>query len=395
MPRGNVLIVGLSGSGRQSLIRLAAHICGYRFETVEVTKSYGQQEFREDLKKSLRMAGQKVTQWVLYINDNLIINESFFEDLNNLLNVGDIPNIWQSYEIDELVDNVGPLAKETRKPLGRDDVIAHFTSVVRSNLHVVLYMSSSGSFIGCIEYNIKMGSGKKYQDSMTEVCVHMHLSVEQASARFLSEMKRHNYTIQTSYLELLNSYEGILKEMDQSIAARHSKLSNGLQTLIRTNNEVQVMQGQLIATQPRLEQSQKDTLAITEELSAQQYEVEAKQEIVRAEEAEVSQSADEAEELVQEAQNDLDNALPKYSAAIKADQSPDKYDISEVQSFARPPELVMFVLQTVNSLDEKMKSKLKANFMNNPKFQLEVVESVSKAAKSLCQWVRVLYDYSE
>ncbi|KAA6320602.1 MAG: putative Dynein heavy chain, partial [Streblomastix strix] len=42
-----------------------------------------------------------------------------------------------------------------------------------------------------------------------------------------------------------------------------------------------------------------------------------------------------------------------------------------------------------------MKSKLKANFINNPKFLPEVVESVSKAAKSLCQWVRALYEYSE
>ncbi|KAA6358077.1 MAG: putative dynein heavy chain, partial [Streblomastix strix] len=266
---------------------------------------------------------------------------------------------------------------------------------------------------------------QRYTDKMAEACVHMHLSVEQASARFLSEMKRHNYTTPTSYLELLNSYEGILKEMDQSIAARHSKLSNGLQTLIRTNSEVEVMQGQLIAIQPRLNQSQKDTVAIMEELSIQQKEVEAKQEVVRAEEAEVSRSADEAEELAQDAQNDLSRALPKYNAAIKAVQSLDKSDISEVKSFARPPELVMFVLQAVcllfnqpqtweqakklmnaeflgklsdydkDSLDEKMKSKLKALYINSPKFQPEVVESVSKAAKSLCQWVRALYEYSE
>ncbi|KAA6390530.1 MAG: putative dynein heavy chain [Streblomastix strix] len=454
MPRGNVLIVGLGGSGRQSLIRLAAHIGGCRFETVEVTKSYGQQEFREDLKKPLRVAGEKKQQCVLYISDNHIIKESFFEDLNNLLNVGDIPNIWQSYEIDELVESVRPLAKEAGKPLGRDDVKAHFTSLVRSNLHVVLCMSPSGkqfrnrlrqfpSLVNCCTMDwfgpwpqhallqvarrrtVTWAVDQRYTDKMAEACVHMHLSVEQASARFQSEMKRHNYTTPASYLELLNSYEGILKEMDQSIAARHSKLSNGLQTLIRTNSEVEEMQGQLIAIQPRLEQSQKDTLAIMKELSAQQQEVEAKQEIVRAEEAEVSKSADEAEELVLEAQNNLDNALPKYNVAIKADQSPDKSDISEVKSFARPPELVMFVLQAVSllfnqpqtweqakklmnaeflgklhdydkdSLDEKMKSKPKANFINNPKFQPEVVESVSKAAKSLCQWVRALFDYSE
>ncbi|KAA6360270.1 MAG: putative dynein heavy chain, partial [Streblomastix strix] len=48
-----------------------------------------------------------------------------------------------------------------------------------------------------------------------------------------------------------------------------------------------------------------------------------------------------------------------------------------------------------DSLDEKMKVKLRANYINSPKFQPEVVESVSKAAKSLCAWVRALFDYSE
>jgi dynein heavy chain len=48
----------------------------------------------------------------------------------------------------------------------------------------------------------------------------MHVSVEKASARFLTELKRHNYTTPTSYLELLNSYDQILKEMDELIAIR-------------------------------------------------------------------------------------------------------------------------------------------------------------------------------
>ncbi|KAA6324396.1 MAG: putative Dynein heavy chain, axonemal, partial [Streblomastix strix] len=94
MACGNALIVGIGGSGRQSLIRLAAHIVNCKFQTVEVIKSYGQMVFREDLKKSLRVAGEKKQQCVLYVSDNHIVKETFLEDLNNLLNVGEIPNIW-------------------------------------------------------------------------------------------------------------------------------------------------------------------------------------------------------------------------------------------------------------------------------------------------------------
>lgn len=46
-PRGNMLLVGIGGSGRQSLNKLATYICDYLMFQVEVTKQYRKQEFRE------------------------------------------------------------------------------------------------------------------------------------------------------------------------------------------------------------------------------------------------------------------------------------------------------------------------------------------------------------
>ena len=46
-PRGNMLLVGIGGSGRQSLSKLASYILEYKVFMIEVTKHYRKQEFHE------------------------------------------------------------------------------------------------------------------------------------------------------------------------------------------------------------------------------------------------------------------------------------------------------------------------------------------------------------
>ena len=53
-PRGNVMLVGVGGSGKQSLTRFAAHVGGFNTYQIELSRGYGNAEFREDLKKLYR-----------------------------------------------------------------------------------------------------------------------------------------------------------------------------------------------------------------------------------------------------------------------------------------------------------------------------------------------------
>lgn len=65
---------------------------------LELTKVYGPYEFHEDLKKVYQTAGVSGKPVVLLMSDSQIVHESFLEDINNILNSGEVPNLFEADE---------------------------------------------------------------------------------------------------------------------------------------------------------------------------------------------------------------------------------------------------------------------------------------------------------
>lgn len=69
-----------------------------------------------------------------------IKNESFLEDINNILNSGDIPNLYAPDEQDQIVNTMRPYIQEQGLQPTKANLMAAYTARVRSNIHVVLCM---------------------------------------------------------------------------------------------------------------------------------------------------------------------------------------------------------------------------------------------------------------
>ena len=455
-PRGNALLIGVGGSGRQSLARLAICMANFDCFSIEITRQYGIAMFHEDLKQLLLKAGKENLSVCFLFNDSQIVHESFLEDINNILNTGEVPNLFEQAEIDDIMTEVWPLAKEAGKIQTKDVIWAHFVQLVRENLHIVLAFSPVGeqfrvrcrqfpSIINCCTldwYNawpddalysvaIRFFEGNEdlgvtaVKDQLAKMCVEIHSSVTVECERFYAELRRRNYTTPTSYIELIKLYMKILGEQQTLVPVKINRYKTGLKRLRETNESVAELQEQLVELQPVLVKSKADNEELMADLQVRQGDAKIQEEACAKDELECSETMKEVQEIKDDCQRDLDEALPALHAAVKALDSLDKNSIVEMKSYTQPPPAVEMVMNAVLILFKKKTSwpegkallsemgfldkcrefdkdgitkntqkKLQV-YIKKPDFNRQSIEAKSIAAASLCEWVCAMDKYSK
>lgn len=87
------MLVGVGGSGKQSLAKLASFICQYTVFQISVTSTYGIADFKENLLSLYMKTGTKSIPITFLMTDNQIVNEQFLVYINDLLSTGYIADL--------------------------------------------------------------------------------------------------------------------------------------------------------------------------------------------------------------------------------------------------------------------------------------------------------------
>ncbi|GFQ90622.1 dynein heavy chain 7, axonemal [Trichonephila clavata] len=377
MPGGNALLVGVGGSGRQSVTKLAAFITGQWLFQPEITKNYGLNEWRDDIKRVMKSAGADGKGTVFLITDSQIKEECFLEDIDNLLNSGEVPNLFAVDEKQEKIEAVRPLVeKEEGADLSPLSLFSYFVKRSSENMHIIIAMSPIGnafrirlrqfpSLINCCtidwfqtwpedalervaEHSFKdMELSQSMRERTVVICQYFHVRAQELSTVFANELGRYTYITPTSYLTLISSFKQLLSEKQQEVRTAIQRYEGGLGQLEFFSVTITGMQKDIEELQPKLVVAQQEAEDFIEKITLESADVEKVKLVVNKDEEYASAQARESSALKEECEADLAEALPALEAALQALDTLKPSDITLVKSMKNPPNAVKVVLAAV------------------------------------------------
>ncbi|KAH8382819.1 hypothetical protein KR009_005420 [Drosophila setifemur] len=377
MNRGHVLLIGVGGSGKKCITRLASFAAECEVFEITISRGYNETAFREDLKVLYSIAGVKRKKVVFLFTAAQVAEEGFLELINNILTVGQVPALFSDEDKDGIVNQVRKFAEEDGYSASKDSVWAYFLRTCAENLHVVLCMSPAGDALRNRCRNFPGLIGSTYIDwvfpwpkqalyavaklfltehplipadhrgAIVEHVVHVHTTIQQYSKDYLTKLRRNNFVTPKHYLDYINTYRGLLEEKARFITQQRSRLGEGIKKIEEAS--VQIDELRIIVTEQK-----KNVAVASEECEAMLVTIESSTQKANTKKLEASEKSVEVEikgkQIAiekEDAEEILAEAMPALEEARLALSQLEKAQITEIRSFATPPAAVQVVCECV------------------------------------------------
>ncbi|EAR99019.2 dynein heavy chain 7, axonemal protein (macronuclear) [Tetrahymena thermophila SB210] len=376
----HALLIGLGGSGAHTLTRLATFISGYTIQEIEGEKSLSIDDWKDQMRQLLKNIVMKEQRSVLLLSDSQFDSELYFEDINNLLNLGEIPNLFQGEERENMISDLKDHLQKYKINLNSMQLWEHFVGKCRLNLHITLCMSPVGdklrnrirnfpSLVNCSsiiwvqpwsESSLKdvanqyLNTNKEVlqldeakAQSVSNLFLYFHKSVEQIAIEYHQTTNQHYYVTPSSYLKLLNNFSDIYQKQLLSLLRKKDMYENGVKKLDLCTEVVEQMKKELQDLQPILVIKTKETENIMVEVEEENVQAELQREIVQKDEIQTKEKADIAQAIQEQCKEKLSLAEPQLKEALTALKTLKKEDFIEMKSFQKPPALIKITMDAV------------------------------------------------
>ena len=401
--------MGVGGSGKQSLAKLAAYIIGYESYQITVTSSYGLGDFKENLTMLYQKSGIKGIGIAFILTDGQIVKEQFLVLINDFLASGNIADLMPKDEKDNCSNAIRGEVKQAGLQDTADNCWDFFIEKVRKNLHLVLCFSPVGDafrirarqfpalvndtvydyFMGWSQEALMMVANRFLKDveAITSVeglqetvALHMsyvHTSVESASIDFFNSERRYNYTTPKSFLDLIALYKSMLGSKKNDIRILKERLENGLEKMNSAAEQVAELQENLVKDMIIVEAKKAATDDLIVVVGKETAIAEDQKAAAAIEEDKCSAIAEEVIAFQKECDKDLEAAEPVIQEAEAALNTLDKKSLGELKSLSAPPAGVDLVTAAVIWLLNKGKKPSDVSWNAAKKMMGNVVSFLS------------------
>uniref|UniRef100_A0A8D3BTI9 Dynein axonemal heavy chain 11 n=1 Tax=Scophthalmus maximus TaxID=52904 RepID=A0A8D3BTI9_SCOMX len=376
-PYGNALLVGVGGSGKQSLCRLAAFLSMLEVFQITLRKGYGINDLKSDIAALYIKVGVKNIGTVFLHTDAQIPDERFLVLINDMLASGDIPDLFSDEEVDMIVTSIRMELRGLGLIDSRDNCWSFFIERIRRQLKVVLCFSPVGftlrtrarkfpalvnctaidwfhpwpqlalQSVSCTFIEKIPGLEPNVRASIGEFISYAHTSVNEVSVKYQQNEKHFNYTTPKSFLEFMKLYGNLLGKKRMELTQKMERLENGLQKLQSTASQVEDLKAKLAVQEVELWQRNTDIEALIAKIGQQTDKLNQERDVADAEEQKVAAIQAEVTKQQQETEDDLAKAEPALQAANAALNTLNRLNLTELRTFPNPPAIVTNVSAAV------------------------------------------------